>query len=134
VPRVTATIAASPERCWRTFTDPSLLKAWVPGLKRARVVRRDDDGRPLEIAFEFGETLTYSLVYTYEPDARSVRWSPRAGKRDAVEGSVRFDADGDGCLMTYELETSAATLPRERSVEDAERTVAAFVAFLARSR
>jgi hypothetical protein len=131
---VTATIAASPERCWRTFTDPSLLKAWVPGLRRARVVRRDDDGRPLEISFEFGETLTYSLVYSYDAEARSMHWSPRAGKRDAVEGNVRFEPEGEGCLMTYELEPSGATLPRERSTADAERTVAAFVAFLGRNR
>jgi hypothetical protein len=133
MPSVTAIIPATPERCWRTFLDPTLLAAWVPGLKRVRVVRRqDEDGLPLEIGFEFGDTLTYTLVYTYDAAARTARWSPRIGKRDAVEGSVRFAEHKDGCEMTYTLE--AAPQVRERSDADVDRTVAAFVAFVTKRR
>ena len=133
MPTVTAILPATPERCWRTFLDPALLTAWVPGLKRVRVVRRDDEtGLPLEIGFEFGDTLTYTLVYAYDAEARYARWSPRAGKRDAVEGSVRFDEHPEGCRMTYELEAMAHV--RDRSEGDLERTVAAFVAFVTMRR
>lgn len=131
--RVVAKIPKSADRCWRVFTDTSLLRAWVPGLRSATVVRRTDDGLPLEVSFEFGRTLSYTLVYEYDAPAYTASWQPRIGGRDAVSGSVRFEADGEGCAMTYDLEPSATPAPRERSEDDAERAVAAFAAFMRRA-
>jgi hypothetical protein len=86
------------------FVDPTVLAAWVPGLRRARVIATNPDGLPLEIQFEFSTSLIYSLVYTYDAAAREVRWEPRAGKRDAVRGFARFDPFDEGTRITYSVE------------------------------
>ena len=83
-------VPSAPERCFRAFTDAATLVAWVPGLRRARLIATDAAGQPLEILFEFGPSLTYSLVYTYDAARLEVTWQPRAGKRDAVAGFARF--------------------------------------------
>lgn len=89
--------------CWRAFTDANTFAAWIPGLRRARVIQSGSDGLPVEILFEFGASRTYSLVYTYDVAKREVRWEPRANKRDAVAGFARFDAFDDGTRVTYGL-------------------------------
>lgn len=94
----------APDACWNQFTDATLLPAWVPGLRRAWIVRADADGAAAEVAFEFDRSLTYSLVYTYDRDALEVRWEPRVGRRDAVRGSARFVAEDGGTRVECALE------------------------------
>ena len=84
-------IARSPDVCWRALIDATVLPAWVPGLRRARVIEVDDHQRPREVLFEFSTSLTYSLVYSYDADAREMHWEPRIGKRDAVRGFARLE-------------------------------------------
>src|SRR6185503_7854023 len=100
----TAFVARSPDHCWRMFVDPVLLTAWVPGLRHARVISTGADGLPSEIQFRYASSHVYSLSYTYDAAAREVRWAPRAGKRDAVRGSVRFDAFDEGTRVSYSIE------------------------------
>jgi hypothetical protein len=121
------------ERCWRAFMDVSMLRSWVPGLKRARLVRANDAALPLEVSFELGDTLTYTLVYHYEGE-HAVRWEPRVGKRDGLRGSARFEPEGDGCRLHYELEPLAPHSSPERADEDPARLTSAFAAWLARPR
>ncbi len=126
----TAHLDHPPEHCLRTFLDVTLLPSWVPGLRRARVVTRDPTGRPSEVSFEFGDSLTYSLVYQYE--GHEVRWTPRVGRKDGIAGRASFEPDGDGCRFTYTLEPT--THPqRDRPREDPERIVTAFTQRLRRS-
>lgn len=102
--RAEATIARPPSRCYEAFCDARFLAAWVPGLRRATVVRHTPDGHALEVKFDHGEARSYSLVYAYDPGSRTVTWTPGVGVREAVSGSARFDDDGaGGCRMTYEL-------------------------------
>ena len=101
---VLTVVPREPAVCWRAFTDAATLGAWVPGLRRARVIQVGADGLPIEILFEFGESRTYSLVYTYDVEAHEVRWRPGAGKLDAVAGFARFDPFDDGTRVTYGLE------------------------------
>lgn len=98
-----AVVAREPDACWRAFIDANTFGAWVPGLRRSRVIQIDADGLPVEILFEFGASRTYSLVYTYDLAKREVRWEPRANKRDAVAGFARFDAFDSGTRVTYGL-------------------------------
>jgi len=127
-----AIVPRSPVTCWRVFTDPTMFPAWLPGLRKAQVLSTDDRGRPLEIAFEFATSRTYSLVYSYDDGQREVRWEPQVGRRDAVRGSARFEAEGDGTKFTYELEASTPT--NDRFVVDADEVVSAFVAWVVSQR
>ncbi len=127
-----AIVPRSPVTCWRVFTDPAMFPAWLPGLRKAQVLSTDDLGRPLQIAFEFATSRTYSLAYAYDDGQLEVRWEPEAGRRDAVRGSARFEAEGEGTRFTYELEASAPT--NDRFVIDADEVVTAFVAWVVSQR
>jgi hypothetical protein len=155
----TALLPHPVERCWRAFIDVTMLPAWVPGLRRARVIRADAAGLPLEVSFEFGDTLSYTLEYSYAAaqqaagattadehvigsharlDARwrEVRWSPRVGRRDGVSGRARFEPEGDSCRVHYELEPAGRHSSRERELasEDSQRLLDAFVAWIGHQR
>ena len=99
------TIAAPPKRCFDAFLDLTSARHWVPGLKKLRVVRTDDHGRPLEVTYEFGDDLTYALVYAYDDKRSLVRWVPSAGVLDGVSGWATFEPSGEGCLFRYALES-----------------------------
>lgn len=119
-------IERSPDACWREFTNAALLAAWVPGLRRARVVATGDDGLAREVAFEFAASLTYSLVYSYEAAAREVRWEPRVGRRDAVSGRARFEPEDAGTRVYYTAD--------ERADGDHDALLAAFQRWMERVR
>jgi hypothetical protein len=132
VQTVRAVVSRDPHTCWRAFVDPATLGAWVPGLRKARVISLDAAGLPQEILFEFGPSLTYSLVYTYDAAAHEVTWEPRTGKHDAVAGFVRFDAFDDGTRITYGLKHGDGRSPAETSLGDISALVASFVRWIAR--
>ena len=101
---VSRTLRASPDRCFSAFCDVRRLHEWVPGLRRAKVVRSDEGGRPLEVLFEFGDKLSYSLLYEYDVATRRVEWRAGVGRRDAVEGWAQFAELPDGaagCELRY---------------------------------
>ena len=100
-----AVLPASPETCFAEFIDLRSARLWLPGLKKARVVRSDTQGRPVEVSYEFGEILSYALVYHYDDALHRVRWVPSAGLQDGVSGSASFDAAGEGCRFRYSLES-----------------------------
>ena len=127
---VRAVVPRDPDRCWRAFIDAASLAAWVPGLRRARVILVGDDGLPAEILFEFGESLTYTLVYTYDVANREVRWVPRAGKRDAVAGFARFEAVDGGTSITYALEQGDGRSDEQKALGDQAALLDAFGGWL----
>ncbi len=129
---VRAVVSRDPDSCWRAFIDPASLGAWVPGLRTARVIALDDAGLPLEVLFEFGPSLTYSLVYAYDAAAHEVTWQPRAGKRDAVAGFARFDAFDHGTQITYGLEHGDGRSPAETALGDISMLVASFARWIGR--
>lgn len=115
-----AVLPASPALCFSEFVDLRTARLWLPGLRKARVVRSDAQGRPLEVSYEFGDVLSYALVYAYDDAARSVRWVPSAGLQDAVSGSATFDDAPGGCLFRYQLESLRGRSPtHERDVAQA---------------
>lgn len=127
-------IPTEPEACWRAFVDAATLAAWVPGLRKARVITRDTQGLPLEILFEFGESLTYSLVYTYDAAAREVKWQPRTGKYDAVAGFARFAPAEGGTELTYGLEQGDGRTPAEKALGDVSVLAHAFARWMSEER
>lgn len=114
--------------------DAVTLAAWVPGLRRARVITRDTQGLPLETLFEFGESLTYSLVYTYDAATREVKWQPRTGKYDAVAGFARFDPAEGGTKLTYGLEQGDGRSPAEKALGEVSILAHAFARWMSEER
>jgi hypothetical protein len=123
-------IACSPDLCWRALTDATLLPAWVPGLRRARVIELDASGLAHEVLFEFSTSLTYSLVYTYDPTARELHWEPRIGKRDAVRGFARLEACDAGTRMTYALEQGTGRSTSDQKLGDPELLLVEFARWI----
>lgn len=123
VQTVEAVVPREPAACWRAFTDAAAFAAWIPGLRRARVIQVGSHGLPAEILFEFGASRTYSLVYTYDLERREVRWEARANKRDAVAGFARFEPAEQGTHVTYGLASSGG--------DDVNAVLAAFVQWMA---
>ena len=128
----TGYLAHAPDTCWRRFTDAQLLGAWVPGLRRSRVIVLGADGLASEIQFELAASLTYTLVYSYDLAAREVRWEPRAGKRDAIRGFARFEAFDHGTRMTYGLEEGGGRSAVEAALGEPDVFVEAFTRWLGR--
>ncbi|MDP1822567.1 MAG: hypothetical protein Q8L48_04975 [Archangium sp.] len=106
-----AVLPATPAVCFAEFIDLRSARLWLPGLKKARVVRSDEQGRPLEVSYEFGDILSYALVYAYDDAQLRVRWVPSAGLQDGVSGSASFDAAPGGCVFRYSLESLRGRAP-----------------------
>lgn len=136
MPTKTIVIARRPQAVWRAFTAVETLCAWVPGLRSAKEIARNHNAMPIEVHFEFAESRTYTLVYTYEETdvAKIVKWAPRIGARDAVSGMARFEAaEGGGTRMTYELEHGAARSDKERFLDNDDEALEAFARWMAES-
>ena len=113
-----AVLPASPATCFSEFIDLRSARLWLPGLKKARVVRSDASGRPIEVSYEFGEVLSYALVYNYDDVLLRVRWVTSAGLQDGVSGSASFDAvegAANRCLFHYSLESLRGRAPTHES-------------------
>lgn len=123
-----AVLPAPAATCFSEFIDLRTARLWLPGLKKARVVRSDAQGRPLEVSYEFGDVLSYALVYAYDDAQRRVRWVPSAGVRDAVSGWATFEDTPQGCRFVYHLESV-----RGRSPQHEQEVAQAFVQWI-RSR
>ena len=137
---IEADIGRPVDACWHVFTDPATLTSWVPGLRSAHAIDVRDDGLPAQIGFVYAGGLSYALVYSYDVDARVVRWEPRDPERGAVRGFARFDPirpsleamsgaidEGTGTRMTYALEHDSGRRAAERMLDDPQLLVDAFV-------
>jgi hypothetical protein len=129
-------IARRPQVCWRAFVEVETLCAWVPGLRKVQLITRAADGMPSEVRYEFSESRTYTLVYTYEADdiSKVVRWEPKSGARDAVRGWARFEPHDGGTLMTYELEHGASRTEKEKFLDNVDEMLDAFARWMAESQ
>jgi len=131
---VSVSVSRPLEACWRVFVDPSTMTAWVPGLQAARLVGSRPDGLPGEIQFEFIAGLSYALIYTYDVDARVVRWEPREAARGGVRGFARFEVAGDKTCVTYALEHDGGRKAAERALDDPRTLVEAFARWMHEDR
>ncbi|MEO8699849.1 MAG: SRPBCC family protein [Kofleriaceae bacterium] len=126
--QIVATVVARPlEVCWRVFTDPATMAAWVPGLRVATLVTARPDGLPEEIHFEYVGALVYSLVYTYDIAEHVIRWEPREAARGGVRGFARFSPVEAGSVeLTYAIEHDGGRKAAERALDDPRLLVEAF--------
>lgn len=126
-------IPSPPQACWRAFTNPETLRAWIPNLSKATVLSKHPDGMPSEIRFELSTGRTYSLSYGYAGTdiAKIVRWAPLKDQGDAVRGFARFEPCEAGTQITYELEQGESRSERERLLAGADEVLDAFAHWMA---
>lgn len=127
---VSAVVQRSPEACWSLLVDPSRFTHWVPGLRRAVVIASGPFNLPAEIHFEFSASLTYTLVYSYDLEAREVRFEPRLGRRDGVRGFARIEPVDGGARVEYGLEFGEGRSVSDRELGDVDALVASFVSWM----
>ena len=105
------TIQASPRRCYETVLDVERFSEWAPDIKEARVLARDEDGRPGDVAFRaaaMGRSSSYTLRYTYGSNPLRISW--RLVEGDVISrmtGDYEFmavDGDPDSTLLAYDLD------------------------------
>jgi ribosome-associated toxin RatA of RatAB toxin-antitoxin module len=93
---------------YRVVTDFEHYTDWVSDLKRIEVLERDASGRPLEVEFRaaaFGRSTTYALRYDYDRAPETLTWHQTSGDlTSTLNGEYRFDPQGQGTLLTYDLE------------------------------
>lgn len=125
-------IARSPDRCWRAFTDAASLSAWVPGLRKVKVIAARPDGLAQEVLFDFAASLTYSLVYSYDLEARRVTWEPRIGRRDAIRGFACIEPWDGGSRLTYGIDAGDGRAAHE--LDEPRNIVSAFAQWIEAAR
>jgi len=104
---VSTTLSVAAGAAYEIFADAGELSRWLPIIQVARIVTRYPDGRPHKIAFtrklERG-SLSYTLEYTYDPEARIVTWTAPADSNVVLTGEARFvPLSTRACLMLYRL-------------------------------
>lgn len=110
-------IEASAERCWTVATDFTAYPEWVRDIREARVVETDAEGRGVRVEFRaaaLGKSIRYVLAYdfTEAPDGFSWRLDSGDELLRRLDGSYRFEAQGAGARVHYELAVDlAAPLP-----------------------
>ena len=112
-------VGASPQHTWDVLTDFDDYPTWATDLKSAEVVARDDEGRPLEVAFRaaaMGRSTSYTLRYDYDRAPEVLAWRLVEGditrKLDGCYELEPVDGEADRTQVTYHLEVDLrAPLP-----------------------
>lgn len=104
------TISASPARCWEVASDFERYPEWARDVKEAHVLRRDDEGRPVEVAYRaaaMGRSTTYTLRYDYDGAPYRLSWWLVEGDiMRRLDGAYEFapvEGDEDATDVVYHL-------------------------------
>jgi uncharacterized membrane protein len=105
------TVDASPQRTWKVLTTFDEYPTWAADLKSVEVVSRDDQGRPLDVAFRaaaMGRSTSYTLRYDYGKEPEVLAWHQVSGditrKLDGSYELVPVEGDPDRTVVVYHLE------------------------------
>jgi ribosome-associated toxin RatA of RatAB toxin-antitoxin module len=131
-------IEAEPAVCFDEITDYETFPEWQAAVKEVAVLSRDRSGLGRDIRFAIDakvRQVSYTLRYSYV-QPRLITWDYLDGDVKSVDGSYRFEDQGDGTtLATYSLDIDPGVwLPgrvkkmltdqvMKRSVEDLKRRV-----------
>ncbi len=101
-------VAATPAAIYAVAIDFPNYPSWVADLKTVTVLATDDEGRGLDVEFRaaaFGRSSTYSLRYDYSQAPAVLAWTQIKSDLTAkLDGTYRFEPQGEGTLVHYELE------------------------------
>ncbi|HSL60044.1 MAG TPA: SRPBCC family protein [Acidimicrobiales bacterium] len=84
------TISAPPERCYEIAADVERYPEWARDVKDARILTRDDAGRPVDVAFRtaaMGRSTSYTLRYDHSGAPHRFSWV-------LTEGDITRKLDG----------------------------------------
>ena len=107
VSEVSTTLPVGANAAFEIFSDAAEIPRWLPILQKARVLIRDDTGRPQRVAFtrrlERG-SLAYTLEYRYDPATATIEWSTTPSSSVVLSGEARFSPlSHKACMMLYRL-------------------------------
>lgn len=106
-------IAAPPARVLDVLCDFESYPKWTRWMKEARVVERDDDGRPAMVEFHVAPGLLpemrYVLRYSYSDDGLS--WSYVEGDLRDIHGSYTVEPSQGSTHVTYNLAIDPGKIP-----------------------
>ena len=111
----TTEIEGRPEEIVEAIADFESYPEWVDGIRSAKVLDRDDQGRGTRVAFEFsamGFTASYTLGYEYEDDRVSWTTVDASGAVRDIQGEYRLEPLNGDTRVTYRLAVDlAVSLP-----------------------
>jgi uncharacterized membrane protein len=100
-------IDAPPERAYEVATDYERYPEWAKDVKQANVLERDAEGRGAQVEYRaaaFGRSARYVLQYDYSQAPAAFSWTLVEGEMvRTIDGTYRFDRDGDGTRVSYDL-------------------------------
>ena len=100
-------IDAPPERTYEVATDYERYPEWAKDVKQANVLERDAAGRGAKVEYRaaaFGRSSRYVLQYDYSQAPAAFSWTLVEGEMvRTIDGTYRFDSDGDGTRVSYDL-------------------------------
>ena len=101
-------VEAPPAVCFSLAADLERWAEWARDLERVEVIERLGDGSPGRVrmvADLFGKEFDAVVDFHHDKAPGELRFSlVEARKLAALEGSFRFDPDGDGTRMSYRLQ------------------------------
>jgi ribosome-associated toxin RatA of RatAB toxin-antitoxin module len=104
-------IDATPDRVMAVIVDFEDYPAWVQGMKKVEITRRDADSRAEQVHFEL-EAMPIKDAYTLEYDyvgPDTLRWHLVEGKMlRAMEGAYELAATASDTQVTYRLAVDVA--------------------------
>lgn len=107
------TISAEPERILEVLLDFETYPEWARAVKQAKVLERDEEGRPHTVEFEVTPgplpKMRYVLRYHYPADG--IAWEYVEGDMRDVHGSYRFHPADGGTKVTYDLAIDPGKIP-----------------------
>ena len=100
-------IEAPPEQCYAVAIDFDRYPEWATDVKYVEVLDRDEQGRGTRVKYRIsalGKTIGYVLAYDYAGAPGGFSWKlEKADYLSVLDGVYRFDADGGGTRVGYEL-------------------------------
>jgi uncharacterized membrane protein len=100
-------VEAPAGRCWDVAIDFESYPEWVRDVKEARVLERDEQGRGTRVEFRaaaLGKSIRYVLAYDYSAAPAAFSWKFAEGDMlRRLDGSYRFEPDGDSTRVHYDL-------------------------------
>ena len=109
-------IAQDADVTYRCLCDIRSVPRWVPGVAKVEVLEADEHERALVarfISMPARASVSYSVRYVYEDDARRMRWYPLERGERTLEGQAEVTDLGDGrSRLRYQMSMwNAASIP-----------------------
>jgi uncharacterized membrane protein len=105
-------IDAPPSEVWSVALDFERYPEWASDIKDVKILEHDVEGRGSTVQYRaaaMGRSVSYVLRYDFTEAPQSFSWSLVEGDLlRRLDGTYRFDPDGEGTRVTYDLSADLA--------------------------